>query len=143
MGKMGRPTKMTPEVEVRVLAMVRDGASMKDAAAAVGIDRRNLQRHRTRRPQFRRALLSAKAGAKVEAIACLLHAARKGEWKAAAWYLERQFPSEWGRINREVATSGPVSIKWPAFEVVPMPGPEPRQDLEFEWVEDGQPEAKA
>ena len=31
------------------------------------------------------------------AIGCLLRAARNGDWKAAAWFLERRYPEEWGK----------------------------------------------
>ena len=48
------------------------------------------------------------------AVGCLLRAARNGDWKAAAWYLERRYPEEWGKrthVTSEV--SGAVGAAKP------------------------------
>ena len=42
------------------------------------------------------------------AVGCLLRAARNGDWKAAAWFLERRYPEEWGKrthVTNEVTGS--------------------------------------
>lgn len=102
---MARPDKLVPEVEQRILDAVRAGAPLRDAAEHAGVDERTVHRWRERgeqpraAPKFRdfaQGLRRARAGAKVGAIAAVRRAMRD-DWRAAAWYLERCFPEEWGR----------------------------------------------
>lgn len=45
---------------------------------------------------FRADMESARATAQREAIGVIREAGRKGDWRAAAWYLAKSFPDEYG-----------------------------------------------
>jgi hypothetical protein len=103
---VARPSLLTDELQDRLVAMLRAGNVIHVACAAVGIDQRSYQRwmqrggtgakadarHREFRIQVERALAEAEA----RAVAQVARAAGE-DWRAAAWWLERQFPDRWGR----------------------------------------------
>ena len=100
----GRPTKLDPELERRVCALVRGGASLEDAAACVGVSRSTLHRWLSggRRPGAPPPLASlvvaverARAEGRLVPLAHVQRAAARGRWRAAAWFLEYRFPADW------------------------------------------------
>jgi hypothetical protein len=118
---MARPTKLTKEVQDRILQAVQAGNYLDTAAQFAGIDgstmRRWLQKgegegaaepYRT----FHTALKSARASAEVRSVALIQTAASNGTWQAAAWYLERSYPDRWGRTRVEVtgADNAPIRV---------------------------------
>ncbi len=58
--RIGRPSKLTPETEARIVSAVRCGASFKSACMAGGISERTFQRwrqkgeHEDAKPEYRR-----------------------------------------------------------------------------------------
>jgi transposase len=113
---MGRPTKLTPEVQDKIVAALRAGNYQETAAMYAGVEARTFYRWMERGEsddaddeiyrQFRQAVEKAKADAEVRDIALIDKAAHDGSWQAAAWKLERKFPNRWGRVNR-TEISGP------------------------------------
>jgi transposase len=113
---MGRPTKLTPEVQDKIVAALRAGNYQETAAMYAGVEARTFYRWMVRGEsdgvedesyrQFRHAVEKAKADAEVRDIALIDKAAHDGSWQAAAWKLERKFPQKWGRVNR-TEISGP------------------------------------
>jgi transposase len=113
---MGRPTKLTPEVQDKIVAALRAGNYQETAAMYAGVEARTFYRWMERGEsdgtedeiyrQFRQAVEKAKADAEVRDIALIDKAAHDGSWQAAAWKLERKFPHKWGRVNR-TEISGP------------------------------------
>jgi hypothetical protein len=110
-----RPTKLTPEVQDRIVAALRAGNYQETAAVYGGIDERTFYRWMEQGAlddaddiyrQFRQAVEKAKADAEVRDVALIDKAAHDGSWQAAAWKLERKFPNKWGRVNR-TEISGP------------------------------------
>lgn len=109
-------TKLTPEVQDRIVAALRAGNYQETAAAYAGISAKTfyewLNRGESDEPKeeafrnFREAVEKAKADAEVRDIALIDKAAHDGSWQAAAWKLERKFPQKWGRVNR-TEISGP------------------------------------
>jgi len=108
---MSRPTKLTPEVQDRIMQAVQAGNYLETAANFAGIDGSTLRRwvqkgsapsapepYRT----FCTALKSARASAEVRSVALIQQAATGGTWQAAAWYLERSYPERWGRTRVEI-----------------------------------------
>jgi hypothetical protein len=110
----GRQTKLTPEVQDRIVAALRAGNYQETAAAYAGISRTAffdwLERGRNEPESiyavFLDAVEKAKADAEVRDVALIDKAAHDGSWQAAAWKLERKFPQKWGRVNR-TEISGP------------------------------------
>jgi transposase len=111
---MGRPTKLTPEVQERIITALRAGNYQETAANYAGISAKTFYEWMQRgkdEPEsiyrdFREAVEKAKSDAEVRDLYLIDQAAQSGSWQAAAWKLERKFPQKWGRVNR-TEISGP------------------------------------
>lgn len=103
---MGRPTKLTPEVQERIVAVLRSGAYVHQAAETAGIGRSTFDDWIRRgdsdaekdKPyrELREAVEQARAEAEARHVALIARASSKS-WQAAAWLLERQYPERWGK----------------------------------------------
>jgi transposase len=122
----GRPTKLTPQVQARIVQAIVGGNDITVAAAYAGIGKATfylwLERGRkemTRleaspfaRPRasetpfvdFIDAIEKAQADAETRNVALIAKAAQEGTWTAAAWWLERKYPERWGRKDRHEVT---------------------------------------
>ncbi len=114
---MGRPTKLTPAVSAAICESVKGGVYIETACQANNISTSTYYRWLDKADdpnagdefrEFRDA--SARARAEVEArhVSLIDQAARGpvlGDWRAAAWYLERSFPTRYGRQERIEHTS--------------------------------------
>ena len=138
--KGGRPTKLTPEVTAAIVAAVREGAPMYLAAEAAGVSRRAIiqwERKGEAEPDgiygvFVRDIKKARAEAVAQHIATVLKASEKS-WQAAAWWLERQHPEEFGRREAfTVASASDVHIvvehvkDWHARDIIEVQDPAKR-----------------
>ena len=98
---MGRPTKLTQEVERAICDALKAGATLRIAAEFAGIGERTLATWLAspapRFQQFQQAVKQATARGDVGALAVIQKAAKDGTWQAAAWLLERRHPAEYGR----------------------------------------------
>lgn len=113
---MGRPTKLTPEVQERIVQALRAGNYQETAATYANITAKTFYEWMKRGESddeseriyrdFREAVEKAKADAEVRDVALIDKAATDGSWQAAAWKLERKFPQRWGRVHR-TEISGP------------------------------------
>lgn len=106
---MARPSKYTAQTVERIIEAIAKGASLKLAAAYGGIsyDALNEWMHRNR--QFRQQIESAEAHAAARWLDHIELAAQEGAWQAAAWKLERRYPDDYGRRERQdVHHSGAV-----------------------------------
>lgn len=108
---MARPSKLTKEVQEKIMQAVQAGNYLDTAANYAGVDGSTMRRwvqkgeapnapepYRT----FCTSLKSARAAAEVRSVALIQQAAGGGTWQAAAWYLERSYPDRWGRTRIEV-----------------------------------------
>ncbi|TCW39174.1 hypothetical protein EDC32_102420 [Laceyella sacchari] len=103
--KAGRPTKLTPALQEKIVMMIRGGNYIETAAAYAGISKQTLYNWlrrgaRQKSGQYREFALAveqALAEAEMRDLALIEQAARDGKWQAAAWRLERRFPKRWGR----------------------------------------------
>ncbi len=112
---VGRPSKLTSELRQRFMQMVQTGAGIRDCAAAAGINpdtvyewrrRGNADKQTGKRSEYRlfsEQLAQAQATGVVAALAKIDKAANGGDWRAAAWKLERLRPRRFGRQRVEVA----------------------------------------
>ncbi len=100
---IGRPTKFTEETRKKVLWALRLGNYRKTAAEYAGISERTLgdwlykgsEEKSGDYADFHQEVLEAEQAAEVRALGVIQQAAQKGEWKAAAWFLERKFPARY------------------------------------------------
>ena len=112
----GRPSELTPEVEESLLKNIRAGVPIQTAAIAVGISRQTFhnwmkrgsdEAYRISKGEKLRAseekffyffdtVMRAKEEAKAGHIAVVAKAGREGDWRASAWWLQRQFRDEFG-----------------------------------------------
>lgn len=107
-----RNSKLTPAVQASIVAWLRQGASVGRAAAMAGISRASVfswvKQGREGDPDyedFAIAVSKARAEYAQEQLAKINDAQ---DWKAAAWLLERMYPSEFGRVP--VDGSAPPAI---------------------------------
>ncbi|MGH2973610.1 MAG: transposase [Solirubrobacterales bacterium] len=102
---MARPTKLTPEVAERIVNAVRAGNYYEPAARSAGISPATFHRWIARGKRetkgayydFYESVERASAEAQVHAVALIKKAAADGEWRAAAYFLERRHPEGWRR----------------------------------------------
>jgi len=98
----GRPSKLTPAVQEKVVQALHIGNHRKHAAQFAGIDECTLRRWMARGKNpaeeayvaFRQAVEEAEAKAHVMAMGAIAKAART-DWRAAAWMLERRLPEHY------------------------------------------------
>lgn len=108
---MGRPTKLTQDIQDKIVDAILAGNYQDAASRYVGIDPATFYRWMQKGDgaddqygEFREAVENAKAAAEVENVAIIRMAARDGTWQAAAWWLERTRPQKFGRKERYEVT---------------------------------------
>lgn len=102
---MGKPTKLTPDVQQRILQAIQMGATYGLAAAYGGVSMDSFARWRDKIADFADAIKEAEGKAVVGWLAKIEKAANEGAWQAAAWKLERRYPKDYGR--QMIEHSGP------------------------------------
>ena len=103
----GRPTKLTPEVQDRIVSAIRAGNYSRVAAEYAGISERTFYGWLRRGQQaktgvyrdFWCAVQRAEREAEVRAVA-MIQKSMDSNWRAALAFLERKYPSRWGRKDR-------------------------------------------
>ena len=104
MGALGS-SKLTESLIDEISKLIGGGLTNKDACAIVGISEASLYKW-LKEPregleiELFKALEKARATRKAFLLQTITRAAQGGTWQAAAWYLERQYPSEYGRPDR-------------------------------------------
>lgn len=115
----GRTTKLTPELQRNLCAVISAGNYVVTACNYVGIDpttysmwlQRGTGTHPTRPKtklyvDFVEAVQKAEAQAEATRVARIAKAGQEGTWQADAWYLERRYPERWGRKQLDVTSGG-------------------------------------
>ena len=101
---------LTPEVEAKILAGIRDaGMSLQTACAWAGISDDTLARQRKKDPELAARVERAREMFKAKMVT-LISAAAPKNWNAAAWLLERRWPEEFGRQRLDTEHSGAINI---------------------------------
>jgi hypothetical protein len=118
--KTGRPEKLTAAIQAQVVDAIRAGASREKAAQAAGIDRSTLQRYLARGQgpgapvrfkKFVEAFKAAEVAAYLASVDSIRQAAERGDWRAAAFMLERRHSDEFGRnADRDGGDGGGESV---------------------------------
>lgn len=98
---MGRPNIFRDESKVQALLnALRLGLSRCTAAKIVGCHHSTITNEGRRNPKFLAKLKEAEGHCEQSLVAFIYAAAKRGQWTAAAWILERKMPQKWGRIMR-------------------------------------------
>lgn len=100
----GRPSKLTPETQTRIVQAIRVGATYELAAQFGGIAyntfnewmKKGEDAKAGRYRDFYEAVKEAEGDAAIKWLAVIDKAAADS-WQAAAWKLERRYPNEYGR----------------------------------------------
>lgn len=122
----GRPTKLTPEIQAKIVEALRAGNYIETAAAYAGINKTTLYDWLKRGARdksgpyhtFSNAVEKAMADAEMRDVLLIANAAKEN-WQAAAWRLERKYPDKWGRkdrISAQVEHSGEITTRDEAGE---------------------------
>lgn len=111
---MGRRSKYTPEVVQRITQAIELGATYELACGYAGISTATFYDWQNKKPDFLEAIKAAEGRASVKWLAKIEQAASEGTWQAAAWKLERRYPTQYGRsvqdVNAKVDVAGEVAI---------------------------------
>ena len=131
----GRPTALLEEVkEQTLLDYIRIGTPIRKAVTASGIAEKTFYNWMTRgmaererlslvpdakeNPteviflQFLQRVEQARAEAITKKVAVIAKAGNDGDWRAAAWYLERQVPEDFGKTDSfEIGGTNGEAIK--------------------------------
>jgi transposase len=106
MGITGRHSKLTAGVQEIFVETIARGGTQKAAAAMAGVGRETLriwmQRGRAGEEpyaSFEEAIRVADARAQDRRVR-IIDEASEEDWRAAAWWLERRHPEDWGRQDR-------------------------------------------
>lgn len=95
-----RPTKYTPERVKSILSDLAAGIPKQHAAIRAGVSDQTLLNWEHKYPEFAAGIRKAEADAVARNVALIQRAAQDGTWQAAAWWLERRHPEEFGRRDR-------------------------------------------
>lgn len=116
----GRPTKRTPETEAKLLFALRKGNTRRAACAYAGIGESTLNDWVNEFPEFSAACTRAENESEFGYIDVIQECANNGDWKAAAWWLERRRKAEYSAKQEVDHTSSDGSMTPPqAFTFVP------------------------
>jgi transposase len=125
-GDTRRPRLLNEETEARIVLLLRHGNFMTTAAQASGVGTTTIYRwlehgeadheHGLATPlaRFWQACARARAEAEVAAVARVTAAAWAGDWRAAAWWLERAHPERWGKRARVESTTTTTASRPPS-----------------------------
>ena len=119
--KVGRKPKLTKEIADELARLLKAGHMIDIACSAVGIGERTFHRwmaqgqKETSGPfwQFRQRMEKARAQCEVTLLDTLQQHA-KTDWRAAAWMLERMFPTRYGR-RLETTLTGKLDDATPSI----------------------------
>lgn len=95
----------------QILAIVKVGGSIADAAGVLGVTPKTVRNEMRRDPAFYLGVNKARKSGKMRLIKKVGTAK---PWQAAAWMLERQYGSEYGRRERHEITGkgrGPIQVE--------------------------------
>jgi hypothetical protein len=123
------PVSLTPEEQAKIIQFLRLGNYLETAAALAGVTRSAVLAvfHQgalqMSGPSYQFLVAARRATAEAEAtdLAIIQMAARKGDWRAASWRLERRFGARWGGSDElePLVDMDPVGIVDPASMAAP------------------------
>ena len=112
MAKVGRKTKLTPEVQEELAKIIGAGHTHKSAYEYVGIDQNTFYRG-MKKGEFGDIIKRAESKAKIGFVERVKKAS-EDTWQAAAWMLERRWPDEFAqKMKQEIIgqNGGPIELR--------------------------------
>ena len=113
----GRKTKLTKELTDEIVKRIRAGNYIKVACEAVGISQTAYFDWLNKGEQgiepyaeFLGAIKKAESEAHTHFVA-VIAAQAPSQWQAAAWWLERKYPGQWGKREKIEVSQEQVSSK--------------------------------
>ena len=97
---MPKVYKKTKEAISKITLALAAGHSMDIACAAAHVNTRTVQEWMDNDPDLAQVIFEARMEAKRFHIANIHRAAAAGMWTPSAWWLERNYPAEFGKIDR-------------------------------------------
>src|SRR5665647_1852880 len=106
--RVGRPSKLTESRMEQLTEALRSGNYRIDACRAAGIhyntllawEKKGESQKSGEYAEFLEALRIAEAEAVVSNVEVITTAAQRGDWRAAAWFLEHKYPNNWARLDK-------------------------------------------
>jgi hypothetical protein len=96
---MARPTVMTPEVVTAIIESIGNGNTRMASVAAAGVGYQTWRDYLKRDEDLQQLVLSAEATAEKNCVE-ILKRAMPLNWQAAAWWLERRRPQQYGKQEK-------------------------------------------
>lgn len=133
---MGRPTKFTPETTAKLVQAISLGAPYVHACNYAGVSyaqfrvwmKRGEAAKKGKFAEFFATIKEAEGRATVGWLAKIEKAANEGNWQAAAWKLERRYPSDFGRRDPKSDEPEDGTITLGISTEAPPPGREAKED---------------
>jgi transposase len=111
----GRKSKYTPQTVAKIVQAIELGATYALAAGYAGITFETLNVWRKTKSGFSEALQEAEGKAAITWLAKIEREASNGDWRAAAWKLERRYPQDYGKTVQEQHVTGdpdkPIGVR--------------------------------
>jgi len=110
----GRPRALTVAKKETILAYVSAGGSQRLAAKFVGCHHSTIRNEADRDPHFLASLTRAEAQCALALLDAITRAATTkadGDWRAAAWLLERKWAQDFGKDRDLSAEQEPTQIQ--------------------------------
>ena len=115
---MTRPTKLDDNITSRLIEAFKLGqTSITTACHYAGIGERTYYTWMEKGEageepyaQFRQDIEKARADAVMSNLIVIRKAAAEGTWQAAAWWLERSMPQQYGRKAIDIQHSGRIDV---------------------------------
>lgn len=119
----GRPSKLSPDILSNIEKMLSVGTPQLLACLAVGIaeqtfynwklrgEEHQREGRRSEYVEFLERLSRARAKGLAASLIKIEQAASAGDWRAAAWKVERAFPEHFGRARRDSAGLGDEAVQ--------------------------------
>jgi transposase len=120
----GRPVKLTPAIQKNLVESIGVGAAYEDACNYTGISYQTFRNWMKAGEEaflrgdptgqffeFFEAIKKAEGRNVLRCMVKIERAASEGDWRAAAWKLERRYPERYGRSVSDQRHSGQVSVQ--------------------------------
>lgn len=109
----GRKTKYTPETVKKLTQALELGATHELACGFAGIGVSTFHEWMNEKPEFAELIKLSEGKAAYKWLEKIEQAASDGNWQAAAWKLERRYPSAYGRQVQDLNVNvTKVALKW-------------------------------